>query len=1226
MEELFRGRVKKLIAQYEQSGKSTVLFFLGFSAWQSRIIMSLECALRVEEPWFDEEGYLEIGVIERTAKQMALSLSCNTGVAVGLYEHLIKLKDILPIMYEGRIVTVVNNMFSKEHRYPCCSSPEGIEVLRHYLEEPDGDIAENAELLSNYYAGVKNVSGEYLIAPMQYRDDLNYEEILFFDEADLGDTCLASRFRMVSTLAASVDFIKYRLELSSGNASSACFLVEKSALDKPEAMRELLVVISLLNELGVQYEVILEEPFSEKQPSGDNLLPMLRRYWGDGARYRDLLFYRNPDTSTELINISQGAIAEQIVEEVVKATTTEDPFQNMFITAPTGAGKSLLFQLPAIYLAEKMGLVTLVVEPTKALMNDQVYALRDRGVRCAAALNSDISYAERLDITERIKAGDASIIYLSPELLLSNNISDLLGGRRLGLVVVDEAHTVSLWGKDFRSDYWFLGDYLSKLRNSGMRFPIMCLTATAVYGGVDDVVFETIEELELGAPKLFIGSVRRDDIAFNINVLNKAEYSGPIDMVKTELASDRIEEYIRSGGHVLMYCPFRSHVNGIHDSFSSRGSNLDSGKVMKFHAGLDSDYRKAAERRFKDGSCRLMICTKAYGMGVDVDDITDIYHFAPTGNLADYIQEIGRGGRRRDVSAVATIDFFHMDSRYYAQLYSMSSLRLKQLREIMKKLFQIYNKSRPRKQNFLVSPDSFTYLFGEGSEAVNKTKSALMMIARDLESKYGFPVVIVRSKPSYTKNYVCIPDSVVDEFSSKYGKYAKRVYQASRGKTLALHNGSKKGRPITARSVGDTFEVDMARIWEDDFSDKTFAAFKRDFFEGEIMKGRDGLSPSMRQRLEIRYGEDFDIVVKKFNGYMKAIEAVFGSFRQKGREFSAKEFKRSFLDRLEEQNPFGDFTEQILAAFVKDVSGTCRRSTIRVLAKRQGRESPDPRYVVQDKAYINIQKKFERLLNRCEPFGESRSYVTYLSSDKVTKEEFELATLLELFGLATYEARGGKEPEIFIRLNDPSKVQALANDPRYRNSELDRLNLRHHNAKNIITSFFTKDMDDGSRWDLIEKYFIGDDDYVAEVLGLDNSEGKMKTVSGPAKKAKKTGGNAKEVSVSNEGTSLKNMPYSEIWKYVAADCEYEWEERLLLSISDLTANGSFEKPNYGAEITIPSEDSTIACSLMWPKSKVLLFLEEDIDAYERAVGSEWNCHLASQELDVGAFVDAIRMA
>ena len=1222
MDNLFKRRVYDLQSRFE--GTNVAIFFLGFNPRQNRLLMENERALCIPGvSWFDDDGYLDLESIESYAKKTILTV-CNTeGVVFGLYEQLARMRGSLPDLYDGKIVVVINNVFEKDDMYPCAISPNKIKSLKDYLEQPDRALPAEAETPSRYYADVVEIAGQYLVAPIRYLEEIGYEELRLFDDAKAIDTSASSS--LVTVSVPSADFVRYRLDLENGVINPVCFLVDKNGLTNHSKIPDLPATLSVLNELCAEYDVVLEKPFAEDDAGGEQLLPYLHQYWGEGASYRSLLFYKNPDTTAELVEVSQGTIAGHVIEQATIAMENEGSYQNIFITAPTGAGKSLLFQLPGIYLAEQKNAVTLVIEPTKSLMKDQVDTLRRRGVRYATALNSDISYAERIDEIERIKAGSRSIVYLSPELLLSCNITDIIGDRTLGLVVVDEAHTVSLWGKDFRSDYWFLGDYLSKLRKYGMRFPIMCLTATAVYGGVDDVVFEVIEELELGMPKLFIGSVRRDDISFNINVLNKSNYPGPIDTVKAELAADRLVEYVSANKHALVYCPFRSHVNRVLDFYALK-PGAESNKVMKYHAGLDAAYRGSAQRRFAGGECRAMVCTKAFGMGVDVDDITDVYHYAPTGNLADYIQEIGRGARRKDVTAVATIDFFPTDSRYYAQLYSMSSLRMKQLREIMKKLYAVYMKSTPRKQNFLISPDSFTYLFGEGSDPVNKTKSALMMIAKDLETKYGYPVVIVKSKPTYTKNYVCIPDSIADAFAERFGRYAKKVFGKPK-KSLNFKNQPKKAQPVSVSSVGDTYEIDMAKLWEDNFSDKTFGGFKHDFFSGEIIIGPDGMTPCMRQRLEIKYEDDFEAVCELFDKYMEAIEKVLFDFKMSSHEFTAREFKRKIAEELGDQHTFTDFTEQILSAFVKSPSAAMTRSaksTIRVLTKKQNQNTPEPRYAVQDKAYINIAKKFARQLRQCKPWNDSNSFVAFLSMDKQTREEFDLAALLELFGLATYETRGGEEAEIFIRLNDPNKVQALANDPRYRNGELDRLSRRHQNSRSIITSFFMSDLDDDLRWDLIEAYFLGEDDYVAEVLGLETTDGKMQRVVTARKPTKKPSDKNDDTIVKSEGTSMQSMAFSKIWEYVADDCNSEWEADIFEALANATREGEYEKPRYGVELESSSTSATFYCSLAWTKKRILLFLDEDVDSYERAIDSGWNCYLISPDFDVQGLVDAIR--
>lgn len=1219
----FQNRLSEILSDCPR--ENAAIFFLGFDAWQSRIIMEHELALSIPgTEWFDEDGYLDLKSVDDAAKKTILSICTNEGVVLGLYEHLARSAGSLSDLYDGEIIVVCNNLFERDSRYPSCVSKTQLNAFKQYMDRPDRETPEGAELAAKYYADIAEFADEYLVAPIQYSDELGYRQIEFFKELD--DVEYATETSLTTIAVPSSDYTNYRLRLCSGVASPACFLVDKNADSDRGKLLDLPATARLLAEIGVNHDIVREGCLKAKAEDGNELLPYLRKYWNAGDSFRMLKFYKNPDISPEQVVISQGAIAQHIVKQALIAMTSENSFQDTFVTAPTGAGKSVLFQIPAIFLAEEKQAVTLVIEPTKALMVDQVSALRSRGVRYATTLNTDITYAERLEEIQRFKDGERSIVYLSPELLLSCNITDIIGERPLGLVVIDEAHTVSLWGKDFRSDYWFLGDYISKLRKLGTRFPVMCLTATAVYGGVDDVVNEVCAELELMRPKLYIGNVRRDDISFNINVLSKADHPGPIDVVKQEIAAAKISDYVRANRHALIYCPFKSHANHILDFYLGT-PGADSHKVLKYHAGLDQAYRESAQRRFTSGACRALICTKAFGMGIDVNDITDVYHYAPTGNLADYIQEIGRGARRADVRAIASIDFFPTDSRYYAQLYSMSSLRLKQLREIMKKLYSIYLKSTPRKQNFLISTDSFTYLFGDGSDPVNKTKSALMMIAKDLEKKYGYPVVVVKSRPTYTKNYVCIPDGMVDSFMKRYGHYAHRVFKKSK-KNLNLRNKSKFASEVSVSDIGDTYEIDMAKIWEDHFYERTFNQFKWDFYHGDIIPSNGGLHPSSRQRLEIKYSEDFEIVAEKFHRYMDAIETAFSTFRTEGHEFTAKEFKNKVTSILQEPAPFTEFIEQVLAAFAKTPSNFMSgkrepTSTIKVLTKKQNSKTPEPRYAARDKAFINISNKFDRQLQQCRPWTENNSFIVYLSRDKQTREEFDLATLLELFGLATYEARGGEDAEIFIRLNDPNKVQALANDPRYKNSELDRLNSRHKNSRQIITNFFLSEIADDLRWDLIEAYFLGEDDYVAEVLGLSSTDGKLKRVAtkSNASRKKKEGLEAK---LATEGMSLADRSFSEIWAYVKEDCSSDWEVNCLSDLASLTESGSFEKPRYDVELEIPSVDERIPCSLAWPEKKVLLFLDEDADAYERAVSTDWTSFLLTPEFEASELVDAIR--
>ena len=158
---------------------------------------------------------------------------------------------------------------------------------------------------------------------------------------------------------------------------------------------------------------------------------------------------------------------------------------------------------------------------------------------------------ERSDVIDQIHAGKKSLLYLAPELLLTTHLQSFLGGRQVGMVVIDEAHTVTSWGRDFRSDYWFLGDFLKQTARDGLSFPVLCLTATAVYSGDDDVVNDTIHELGLGKTIIHLGNVKRSNISFDIQRHNPAEVEGRIENAKLDLTLKRMCEYIARGEKVL---------------------------------------------------------------------------------------------------------------------------------------------------------------------------------------------------------------------------------------------------------------------------------------------------------------------------------------------------------------------------------------------------------------------------------------------------------------------------------------------------------------------------------------------------------------------------------------------------------------------------------------------------------------------------------------------------
>lgn len=271
---------------------------------------------------------------------------------------------------------------------------------------------------------------------------------------------------------------------------------------------------------------------------------LLKETYGyDG--FRNLEIYDDLFKNRDTLCISQGQLVENVIREAEKAYKGGEQPNNILLTAPTGAGKSLLFQLPAIYLGKEYNLLTIVVSPLKALIVDQVEGLQDVGYERVAYASSDLSPEQKMEVYRAVREGEIDLFYLSPELLLSYDIRHFIGNRRIGMVVVDEAHTVTTWGKEFRVDYWFLGRYLDALKqNLGYSFPLFALTATAVWNpkGGNDMVFDTIRSLQMEPCILYVGTVRRKNIGFDIRRLTLEE-GETYDKGKQRVISGRVEEF-----------------------------------------------------------------------------------------------------------------------------------------------------------------------------------------------------------------------------------------------------------------------------------------------------------------------------------------------------------------------------------------------------------------------------------------------------------------------------------------------------------------------------------------------------------------------------------------------------------------------------------------------------------------------------------------------------------
>lgn len=295
---------------------------------------------------------------------------------------------------------------------------------------------------------------------------------------------------------------------------------------------------------------------------------------------------------------------EAIIQSVLAKKDT-------FVLMPTGGGKSLCYQIPALIFDG----LTVVISPLIALMKDQVDALRVNGI-AAAFLNSSQSHYEQDDVIRRVNSGELKLLYLAPE----SNFIRQLSSFRVSLIAIDEAHCISHWGHDFRPEYLTL----AQIKKSLPQVPVIALTATADRLTRQDI----LDKLELTNPSVFISSFNRANIQYIVQP-KKNSFDKLIDF---------LEKHPEDSG--IIYCLSRASTERLAEDLTNMGY-----KALPYHAGLERDTRAKHQELFLRDDVRIMVATIAFGMGIDKSNVRYVVHMDLPKNIESYYQETGRAGR-----------------------------------------------------------------------------------------------------------------------------------------------------------------------------------------------------------------------------------------------------------------------------------------------------------------------------------------------------------------------------------------------------------------------------------------------------------------------------------------------------------------------------------------------------------------------------------------------------
>lgn len=367
----------------------------------------------------------------------------------------------------------------------------------------------------------------------------------------------------------------------------------------------------------------------------------------------------------------EGDEGMALQEKVVRSALENESLLAIF---PTGGGKSLTFQLPALMQGKAKGALTVVISPLVSLMKDQVDVLFNRFHRNeAVALNGMLSPLEREEVVERIEEGTASLLYISPESLRSPTILRLLTRRIIDRFVIDEAHCFSAWGQDFRVDYEFIGPYIKMLQARKMdnrRIPVSCFTATARPEVVKDIKAYFLEELGIELREFITRQTRRN-----------LEYQVVFVKSKEDKFENLVEILQEKGGPAIVYVTLTKTTEVLAEKL--KGFQIKAGF---FHGRMETNDKKLNQERFMSNQLDVIVATSAFGMGVDKDNVKLVVHYEISSSLENYVQEAGRAGRDKDLQADCVILFDQTDLDQHFNILQGARISQKEIQQIWRGL------------------------------------------------------------------------------------------------------------------------------------------------------------------------------------------------------------------------------------------------------------------------------------------------------------------------------------------------------------------------------------------------------------------------------------------------------------------------------------------------------------------------------------------------------------
>lgn len=1007
-----------------------------------------------------------------------------------------------PSISKNPIVVLENNLYDKQ--FPYQGTLENVDKIYDYLyyqedNELEPEQQEIFENVSFFYGRIdysKQSNNYYVTYPELDKEFTVYK---LYDERPIEVTVSekypTSNAQQIELSDDEIPFLDLESDiLSKTNELNIIFVLSDSESELPNKYLERINILKNISSIKVYFtKLSIRRKIIENEPEYAEILQEIFGY----PEFKQLEFYSDIEShSKATVKISQAQIIDDIVDQSENAMNGS-PFRDIYITAATGAGKSVMFQIPTLYLIKKYKTnkpLTLVITPLIALMEDQVAGLKRKGLFNAATVNGNTPPHEKEEIVEGVKKGQIDILYLSPESLQArSDITTLIGDRSIGNVIIDEAHIVTTWGKSFRADYWYLGIYLAKLRKK-YKFPIVTFTATAIYGGPEDMYLDTRDSLNMISPVSYFGVVRRNNLLMEVrNADVKLDKEGrDYRKTKMRLALDHMEKADKNNEKSLLYFPTIRLLEGFYNYLKLNNPKLAE-KTGQYHGRLSKEEKEETLAEYRSGEMRFVLATKAFGMGIDIADITNVYHYAPTGSVVDYVQEIGRAAR--DTTKIThgfghgVIDFLPKDMNEVKKLYGMSAIKKNQILAVMNKVLSIY-KDKGNQRNLIVSPEDFKNIFVQNKRDEdsldNKVKTVLLMIEKDFESpnKIGYSPFVARPRSLYGTDLIFVTNELEKYFvnNPKLGKYFKPM----------SYEGEDR---LRSKNYSAIYQVDLSGIWEKYYKKMSFASFKFALHnQAELDKLQDKhIFSKFNYASGIYLIKNSNItkenIISDYRRVLDSFEDFTNQQKITGGQFTVNDLGSYFSQSLKIADKFNarTFAQTVInAAFefnkIKNLS---------FIVERTNSSVDKQRYIIHEG--VDVFKRFiietiKYLLYPSDNFYETRdSIISFYYKSATNEIDAKIAALSigEAMGLFNYQLIGGDNPQIYLRMNAISPLEkAIKQGDFYKNGILEDVKHKHYSSVEMLKYLFTHEQPeklDRERilnytnwfWDTIENYFMG---------------------------------------------------------------------------------------------------------------------------------------------------------